>query len=353
MKIVQVIPSFAFGGAEIMCENLIYKQLALGHNVIAVSLFDYHSPITERMEGKGIDIRYMGKHPGPDLSMTGKLKRLFVSEKPDVVHTHLNALKYVAPAANKAGIRCIYTVHNLAQKDASGISQKMYGHFFKKGMAKPVALSETVQKSIADVYGMPLTSIPVVYNGIDLSKCIVKTDYGVGDTIELIHIGRFFEQKNHRGLIDAFSIIHKRYENTVLRLLGDGALYDEIKAYTAELGLSDCVIFEGAKADVYPYLNKADVFLLPSLYEGIPITLIEAMGTGLPIVATEVGGVPDMLENKENALLTACDKEDVAMAVCAFIDSQELREKCGRAALENAERFSAKVMAERYLEVYS
>ena len=79
MKIFQVIPCFAFGGAEIMCENMLYSLRAAGHEVAAVSLFDYHSPITERIESAGIKIYYMGKRPGPDLTMTGKLKRLFAA----------------------------------------------------------------------------------------------------------------------------------------------------------------------------------------------------------------------------------------------------------------------------------
>ncbi|MBR2613222.1 MAG: glycosyltransferase family 4 protein, partial [Clostridia bacterium] len=112
------------------------------------------------------------------------------------------------------------------------------------------------------------------------------------------------------------------------------------------------VIFEGAQADVYPYLASADIFMLPSLYEGMPITLIEAMGSALPIVATAVGGVPDMLTDGHSARLTDCTPEAVAAATLELIESEELRAKYGRAAKADAERFSAKIMAERYVEVY-
>ena len=352
MKIFQVIPCFAFGGAEIMCENLLYAQRDAGHEVAAVSLFDYHSPITERIESAGIKIYYMGKRPGPDLSMTGKLKKLFAAERPDAIHVHLNAVKYTVPAAYKNAIRCVYTVHNLAEKDASGIARMMNRRFFKKRMATPVALTEIIKKSVADTYGLGEREIPTIFNGIDLSRCQVKQNYRLGERVELLHVGRFFPQKNHKGMIDAFKIIKASHPETILRLLGDGSLFEETKAYAKEQGLEESVIFEGAQANVYPYLAAADIFMLPSLYEGMPITLIEAMGSGLPIVATAVGGVPDMLTDGESARLTECTPEAVAEAAVSFIESEELRAKCGKAALCGAERFSAKIMAERYVEVY-
>ena len=352
MKIFQVIPCFAFGGAEIMCENLLYAQRNAGHEVAAVSLFDYHSPITERIENAGIKIYYMGKRPGPDLSMTGKLKRLFAAERPDAVHVHLNAVKYTVPAAHKNSIRCVYTVHNLADKDASGIAREMNRRFFKKKKATPVALSEKIKRSIAETYELKESEIPTIFNGIDLSRCKAKQDHKLGERVELLHIGRFFPQKNHKGLIDSFKIIKQARPDATLRLLGDGSLLEEIKAYTREQGLEDSVIFEGARADVYPYLASADIFMLPSLYEGMPITLIEAMGSGLPIVATAVGGVPDMLTDGHSAALTDCTPEAVAVATLELIGKEELREKYGRAAKADAERFSAKIMAERYVEVY-
>lgn len=352
MKIFQVIPCFAFGGAEIMCENLLYAERAAGHDVAAVSLFDYHSPITERIEGAGIKIYYLGKRPGPDFSMTGKLKKLFLSERPDAIHVHLNAIKYAAPAAKKACVRCVYTVHNLAQKDAEGIAREMNRRFFKKRIATPVALSEKIRQSVADTYGMELEDIPVIFNGIDLSKCQKKLSYELGEQIELLHVGRFFEQKNHRGLIDAFATVKQKHPRAILRLLGDGALFEQTKQYVNELGLSDSVIFEGAKANVYPYFANADIFLLPSLYEGMPITLIEAMGSGLPIVATAVGGVVDMLTDGESASLTDTSPDSVSDAVCALIESEELRAKYGAAAIIDSERFSAEIMAEKYVEAY-
>lgn len=353
MKIMQVIPSFAFGGAEIMCENLLYAQKKLGHDVVAVSLFDVHSPIAERIESAGIKIIYMGKKPGFDLSMKKKLKKLFSEECPDVIHVHLNAIKYAAPAAKAAKIpKCIYTVHSMAEKDALGISQILNHCFFKRSMAQPVALNVAVKESTARVYGICECKIPVVFNGIDLSKCIVKNDYSLGENIEFLHIGSFSAPKNHDGMLRAFSKVLERYSNARLRLIGEGPLRGQAEELAHSLGIGKNVIFEGARSNVYPYLNAADIFLFPSIYEGMPMTLIEAMGSGLPIVATEVGGIPDMLTNGENALLCECEVDEIACACIELIENKNMRERYGLAALNASKLFSAENMAKRYIEIY-
>ena len=266
-----------------------------------------------------------------DLSIIRKLKRIFKQEKPDVVHSHLNAQKYAMIAATMARVsRKVHTVHNVAEKELGAIDKILSKRFYKKKTITPVALSEQIQMTIADVYGIPSNEAPIVLNGIDLSKCEPKVDYGIENKIKVLHIGRFSEQKNHKGLIDAFRIFHEAEASSTLALIGDGAKFDEIKEYVINNGLEGAVQFLGIKAEVHRYIHEADIFVLPSLYEGIPMTLIEAMGTGLPIVATAVGGVPDMLTNEESALLTAVDSQEVADAMLRLANDVALRERLGK-----------------------
>ena len=354
MKIMQIIPSFAFGGAEVMCENLVYSLIELGNTVEVISLFSSHTPITERMEERGVNIVYLNKKPGFDFSIVSKLKKEIKKFAPDVVHVHLNAIKYVGLAVGKIKLKkCVYTVHNIAEKDASGFSRKLNAVFFKKNLIQPVALSETVKESISNLYDMDSESIHTVYNGIDLAKCEVKESYALGDPIKIIHIGRFFEQKNHKGLLEVFSKIKKKYPNAVLQLVGDGELKSSMELYADELGIKDSVEFMGAKANVHEFLSDADIFMLPSIYEGVPITLIEAMGSGMPIVATAVGGVPDMLSHNESAMLTKVDVDSVYEACIELLENDEKRLKLGKSALTQSHRFSAKYMAEKYCEIYN
>lgn len=354
MKIVQVIPYFCFGGAEIMCENLCYALAALGHQVTVVSLYDAHTPISERVEKAGIPIRYLDKKLGLDVSMVPKLVRILKEEKPDAVHTHLDVIKYAAAAAKLAGVKtCVHTVHSVADREAEGTAQKIINRaYFHMGWSVPVALSPQVQISIARFYGLKKEKIPVIYNGIDLTKCVPKESYETGEQVTLVHVGRFDVPKNHAGLLKAFQALHAQFPQCRLNLVGDGELREEMEVLAGELGIREWVQFCGMQADVHPYLHEADIFVLPSIYEGNPMTIIEAMGTGLPIVAAAVGGIPDMLQNGENALLVPCEVQAVRDACAALVEDKDLREKLGRRARQDSPRFSAGYMAERYCECY-
>lgn len=354
MKILQIIPYFCFGGAETLCENLSYALRNQGHDVVVVSLYNEHTPIARRMEAAGIKIRYLDKKLGLDLSMVPKLRRIFREEKPDVVHTHLDVIKYATLAAKLAGVpQCVHTVHNLAEKEAEGRTQKIInGTYFRLGWSTPVALSPEVAQSIGDFYGRDEKTIPIIGNGIDLSGCQVKEDYSLGNPVNILHVGRFHPQKNHPGLLRSFRELLKTHENCILTLLGDGDTRKDMEALAQELGISEKVRFCGVQSNVYPYFHDADLFVLPSNYEGMPMTIIEAMATGLPIAATAVGGVPDMLTDGDSALLTACDERAFTDAMARLIADEALRERLGRQARADSARFSAKEMARHYVEIY-
>lgn len=351
MKILQVIPYFCFGGAETMCENLTYALKAMGHEVQVVSLYNDRTPIAARMEEAGVQIIYLDKKLGLDVSMVGKLQKIMTQFQPDVVHTHLNIIKYAALAAKLAGVkRCVHTVHNVADKEAESRSQMLINRtYFRLGWSVPVALSPLVKQSILDFYN--LKDAPMVYNGVDLSRCMPKTDYSLhGPT--LIHVGRFNEQKNHECVLAAFQIVLKAYPDATLKLLGDGERMEEIKALAASMDIAQQVIFVGSTTNVHPYLQEADVFLLPSKYEGMPMTVIEAMGTGLPIVASNVGGLSDMIDHGRSGFLVEVDAKATAEAVIKLLQSQSLRESFGREAKADSNQFSAQTMAEEYLKIY-
>ena len=353
MKIIQIMPEFGFAGAEIMCETLTYELRKMGHHVIVVSMYDTHTPITERLEGAGVDVRYLGKKAGLDVSLYGKLRKLFKEEKADVVHTHLYAPKYAFPAAMLAGVKKrVHTVHNVAEKETGRVDRKLNCFFFRHCGVIPVALSDLVCDSILKVYAMDKDAVPVIQNGVNLSKCLPKKEYGCVGNFKILHIGRFSAQKNHEGLLRAFARFHEKHPDSELWLIGEGETRESSQVFVAEQNLSESVKFLGAQSSVHDFLHDADIFTLPSLYEGVPITLIEAMGTGLPIVATAVGGVPDMLD-AESALLVPVDEEEIAEAFETYYLQDALRRSHGQSAKIRAERFSSVTMAEKYSDLYS
>lgn len=354
MKIMQVIPYFCFGGAEIMCENLTYALKNAGQDVLVVSLYAERTPIARRMEEAGIRIVYLDKKLGLDLSMVPKLAKVIRQERPDAVHTHLDVVKYAVLAARLAGVkRCVHTVHSLADREAEGRVQKVInGTYFRHGWSTPVALTPEVQTSVAHFYGLAPERIPVIYNGIDLSRCIPKTTYETGETVTILHVGRFDIPKNHEGLLEAFRLLRENHPECRLRLVGDGDLRLRMEALAREKSIADAVEFCGMQPNVYPYLHDADIFTLPSIYEGNPMTIIEAMGTGLPIAASRVGGIPDMIVSGESGLLMEPEPPAICAALTRLVEDAALRKGLGEAAKVQSQTFSAAHMARAYISCY-
>ena len=245
----------------------------------------------------------------------------------------------------------VHTVHNIASKETGTAARKLNKIFYKFHKVVPVALSGLVQDTVVEEYGLKKEDIPVVFNGIRLSNCKVKTDYAAKDLFTILHIGRFEDQKNHMGLVRAFAAFHQKHPNSRLHLIGDGVNKQAVMDYVEQNGLTDAVLFLGQKARVFDDLNGADIFTLPSIYEGIPMTLIEAMGTGLPIVATKVGGVADMLDDS-SALLVPVEEAAITEAFEKYYLDESLRERHGKAALRKADLFSAEAMARSYEAIY-
>lgn len=353
MKIAQIMPEFGLAGAEIMCENLTYELVNAGHEVVVVSMYDYHSAITERLEAAGVEIRYLGKKPGMDPSMILKMYRVFRETGVQVVHTHRYCAQYAMPAAMLAGVKHrVHTLHSVAPKENKRMARKLSKFFYHHCNLIPVSLSELVRESVVEEYKLATEAIPMIFNGINLSKCLPKADYAREGNFKILHIGRFSQEKNHIGLLTAFRKFHHNHPDSELWLIGDGPIRPDVEAFAREQGLEQTVKFLGLQSNVYGFMHDADVFALTSNYEGMPMTLIEAMGTGMPIVATRVGGIPDMLDD-DSALLVPLDMDQVAEAFEQYYCDEELRRNRGQEAAKHAVRFSAKAMAENYLKLYS
>lgn len=351
MKIIQIMPLLDLAGAETMCENLTNSLIKLGHEVIVISLYDYHSIITERMEKNGIKIIYLNKKSGLDLSLTIKLVKIFKEYKPDIVHSHLYAGKYAHVAASICGVPGkVYTIHNIAKNEAGKMNRTFNRFLFKHCHVVPVSLSKAIQKSVVDEYNINFKDTPVIFNGVSMEKCHIKNDY-TGNK-KILHIGRFSAQKNHEVLVKAFSTVVNRGHDVSLYLYGQGELEESIKELVKNLHMDKKIFFCGLTDDVYSVMESTDIFVLPSLFEGMPMTLIEAMGTGMPILASNVGGIPDMIENEKSGLLCEPTVEEVAAGLEKLISSEEDRKLYGQNAVISSEKYSADKMAKDYYEIY-
>jgi len=350
MKILQIIPRLDLGGGETMCEALCNELMKSGNEVKVVSLYHDETVICERLKKRGICVEYANKVKGFDLDVIRTIKKIIKDFKPDIIHTHLFALKYAILATLFQNIKIVHTIHNIAKKETSWKDRRFNGLFYKIGKVYPVALSEEIKKTIVDEYG--IKKVPIVVNGIDLSQCIAKTSYGISESIKIISIGRLSAQKNFGRLIRAFARFSKDNPNSELTIIGDGELMGELRNLSIELSVGKKILFLGLKDNVYPFLRDADIFCLSSDYEGLPMVLIEAMGTGLPIVSTNVGGVSDLINDGYNGFLCSCSDDDLCEKLRIVAGSLETRKKIGKAALKTVERFSSGMMAKSYYSIY-
>ena len=331
-----------------MCENLLLELKKRNHNVLAVSLYGDRTKITDRLLNSEIEVRFLNKKKGLDISIFEKLHRIIIEFRPDVIHTHLYALKYAAIARGWSKIPVIHTLHSIAEKECSHIDKKINRVLYNYFNVIPVSLSSDIQKSVYSLYGLHYS--PVIYNGIDLRRCQEKDSYCLHDPIKIIHVGRFEDVKNHALIVQVAKRLRSR--SICFELIGEGSLLDVIKGEVASMGLEDKFCFAGTTENVFPRLTSSDVFVLPSKFEGMPMTIIEAMGTGLPIIASNVGGVNEMIVNNESGVLIQPTSDDLYEAILRVLNDDSFREKIGRKAFDNSKKFSVENMALEYEKLY-
>lgn len=351
MKIIQIIPTLGVGGAEAVCESLTKSLSLLGHDVTVISLYSENTIITERLINNGNKLIFLDKQTGIDIKCVRRLRRLINEIKPDVIHTHLYALKYAVLASLGKNITIVHTVHNVALKESNKINRIVNKLIFSLNMATPVALSKEIKETVKEIYYLSDDRIPIILNGIDLSLCKSKKDYLLKDPIKIIHVGRFFEQKNHEYIIECAKQL-STIKNIEISFFGDGPCIEKCIQLVKNYNLEDVILFKGVSSNIYNELNNSDIFILPSKWEGVPISIIEAMGTGLPIIASNVGGISDMIINGQQGILIDPNTNELTEALLRLIDDFDLRKEIGINAKKMSTEFSVQTMSQKYLKLY-
>lgn len=354
MNILISVPSLCIGGAEQMVAQLVENINSVENNVKLVVLSTKLSThIEEGLEKKGIDIVYLNKEVGPSINAIIKATKIGKAFKPDIIHTHLSSFFYMIPCSIMNNVKILHTVHSRPIFEAAGIRRKILAYFYKKKISTPVAISDLIGKEISEVYKLDSNLIEVVYNPVSIKKfsnqSIEKSNEN--KTITFINVARFVEPKNHIELIKVFKEVNERNKNTRLLLLGDGPLRNEIENMINELNLESSIELKGNVPNVEYYLATSDVFVLPSTYEGLPLTILEAMAAGLPIIATSVGGVPDIV-NSNGILTEPGDNESLISAMNKLANNKELRCKMGEISIKEVQKYDISKVTLKYEKLY-
>lgn len=363
MKVVHVVPCFVLGGAERVSTDLLVSMDPARFERAAIVLFaPLDSALEHRLARQEVPIRYLHKRPGPDPRVFARVYTALRELRPDVVHTHGYPLAYCLPAMLALGIPGVHTVHTLAHEEVGRVGRLVNEVAFRSGRVTPVCVSESSARSFSRVYGVQPP--PVVPNGIDLQRLAAprvgrsewRRAHGLSDTDRVVSmIGRFRGVKNHAEVVRAFADVVRRVPNAHLVLAGDGDLQRDTERLVEDLGLRDPVHFLGPRADVPEILAAADLNLMFSTFEGLPISLLEAMAASRASVVTPVGGIPEVVQDGVHArFVPPTDRAALVRAVVELLEDRELSARMGADARRRVvQRYGIEAMTRTYEGLYA
>lgn len=367
MKIIYGITKSNFGGAQRYVFDLATETRRAGHEVAV--LCGGSGVLTKKLkenEVRIIEIKEMKR----DISLVNEFRSFWFilqtlkKERPDVFHTNSSKMGGLGNlAARLAGInKIIFTSHGWEFNAPRPWWQKIliviFTWFTLLLSHKTVCVSE---KTKSDLKNFPFiqNKLSVVYNGIEKFELLEKTNarekLGIHDNNVLL-VGAISELHPVKGLdilLDAWAKFMKK-RDAVLVILGDGEMRENLENLANKLGLENKVVFKGYMDNAKQYLNAFDIFCLPSRSEALPYALLEAGFAGLPAVATNVGGIPEIVENGiSGALIPPEDSETLFSTLVLFSEDKNLRNRLG-SAIHNVieERFSIEKMVRQTFALY-
>lgn len=361
LRVAIVLMQFAYGGAERMVA-LLASHLPLDELEVKVFCV-YGGPRGNVMEqmvlDHGVQIGYLGKGRGFSPAHVLKTTRVLREFNADVVHTHLGAAMYCAHWAKTTGRKVLHTLHNIPEKEFGSFKRRVMRFLYRSGSYVPVTISERNRDLTASFYGISEDRIEMVVNPVDVEKFadVSPRPWSVRSW-DYAHVARFGEAKNHKGLVEAaYRVVNgigvQAKPDLRIALVGSGPLEDEIRALVNERRLQENVVFLGIRDDVAEILHDSRCFILPSDYEGLPMSILEAMAAGLPVLATGVGGIPDVVEDEVTGkLLPAGDADALANAMVSMLSDEAMLTSMSSAARDRVARYDCEATAISYMGVY-
>jgi glycosyltransferase involved in cell wall biosynthesis len=293
----------------------------------------------------------------------GRLSRFIAHVRPDIVNSHLfRSTAIAAPLARWHGARAVETYHGReGWRQGFAPLRFLPDRVIGRCLDRVIAVSEAARNFLIRAKGYRADKITVVPNGRDLSvftpgraREAVRKELGLDRAVPLVAVvGRLEPQKGHAYLLDAWPAVTRELPDARLLVIGDGGLRDALADQARARGVADSVVFAGFRADVPRMLDAIDVLCLPSLYEGTPLALFEAMAAGKAIVATAVDGNAEVLEDGRTGLLVpARDPAALAQAVLRVLEAPTLRARLGAAARQASRDYDIETTVRRLEALY-
>ncbi len=362
--IVHVVHRFDTGGMENGMVNLFNTLSPQRYRHTVVALTDY-SGFRHRITAQRVDFHALQRPPGNGLGWMVRLWRLLRQLQPDLLHTRNLAALEAQFVAAAAGIRA--TVHGEHGRDVFDLHGRNWKYNLLRRAARPlvsnyIAVSRDLEHWLHETIGVPPRKIHQIYNGVDSVKFHPRIgprpDFAHPDSIVFGSVGRMVEVKDYPALVRAFIQLMRqqpeRSERARLVIVGEGPACQTCLDMLQGAGLAHLAWLPGARDDIADIMQAIDVFVLPSRNEGISNTILEAFASGLPVIATAVGGNVELVEDGVTGrLVPSGDMAALVQALLFYLDAPARIAEHGASARRQAEqRYSIPVMADAYAAVY-
>lgn len=362
IHILQMVDGLAVGGAEGLVYELTRRLVSDGFRVSVCCC--EAGTLADDLMARGIRVTRLPWRARVDPLLVGRMAAEIRRDPPQIVHTHLFKSDFHGRlAARMCGVPVVVsTLHNCdkwATNPAFGISYGLTTWFGDR----MIAVAEEVRDYSIRYFHIPAERIVTIPNAIDIERFANKETAGSGLRAELGIaqdaplfgiVARLDPQKDHATFLRAAALVKKAAADARFIVIGDGQLRQSLKELSSELGLDQAVIFCGERTDIPVVMAALDVLVLSSLYEGLPITLLEGMAAARPVVSTAVNGVTGLVVDGETGLLVPpSDPEALANACLRLIADKDLRLRMGQAGYTRVkERNSLDQMNGRIIDLY-
>ncbi|MEO5740623.1 MAG: glycosyltransferase family 4 protein [Vicinamibacterales bacterium] len=347
--ITHTVSSLQVGGMERVVLQLAHAQQQAGHRVTVLALRG--GVLESEAATRGLAVQVLS---GGRVARGLQALQSFFKSQPDIVHVHNpTSLHYAVLSKFVGRAAIVVTLHSDFNTHAR------LGTKFEWGLTSAVV---AVSRAAANTHRLPGSpvSLSVIHNGISLphdgsGRHTMRADFGWTNELVGIIVARIDGRKGHRTLLESFHELHQSDLPVRLLIVGDGQERANVERLAQERGLGpDIVRILGSRSDIDALLDASDFFVLPSDREGLPLSVLEAMAHGLPVIASNVGGIPEVVEHgKEGLLIPPGDPHALAAAIRQLASNAQLRLKLGAAALERARgQFSLAATVQNYQRIY-
>ena len=352
MKILYVITGLGMGGAEkVVCD--LADQMSLEGHEVKIAYLTGDKLVTPKFPN--IEIIYLALNGvNSFIPASFRYRELLKKFRPDIVHSHMVHANIFA-RINRIGCaipKLICTAHNSNEGGKFRMIAYRLTNFLSDFNSN---VSQEATDSLISKGAFNKNNLTTVYNGIDLNKFKLLKANKKNDEIMFLSVGRFNEQKDYPNLLHAVTTFHKslKQKKCMFSIAGDGELRPQIEALIKQLGLKDHVTLLGRRDDIPQLMQEADFFILPSAYEGFGLVVAEAMACGAFVIATNSGGVAEVMGDT-GILVPPQDSQALAAAIqkALSLSDEEIAQNKIKARKRIEDLFSLEKSVKRWLEIY-